>query len=203
MGRVKLTDRKKKAIATHRRIYNTALKLFEKHGFDNITVDEICRKARVAKGTFYVYFESKDHVVIELFLKNDERVNAIAATELAAVEDPLEKLSLLMRKAFTNHVKEGPDIMEVSYRARASLGRTGNPRPIESRASYKTVLSLIEEAQAQGKIRADLGAGDIAHLILRAMEGVLHDWSINNGQFNLVTEAERMGGVLLIGLRVR
>ncbi|MHA1543753.1 MAG: TetR/AcrR family transcriptional regulator, partial [Alphaproteobacteria bacterium] len=43
-------------------LYRSALDLFESQGFDETNVQQICDKAQVAKGTFFNYFPSKDHV---------------------------------------------------------------------------------------------------------------------------------------------
>jgi AcrR family transcriptional regulator len=37
--------------------------LFSKKGFEDTTVEDIIKKARVAKGTFYHYFKSKDEIL--------------------------------------------------------------------------------------------------------------------------------------------
>ncbi|MEX1308543.1 MAG: TetR/AcrR family transcriptional regulator [Eubacteriales bacterium] len=52
-----------KAIETHNAIVNAAETLFLEKSVKRVTVNEITKKAGVAKGTFYLYFESKDDVV--------------------------------------------------------------------------------------------------------------------------------------------
>ena len=51
---------------TREKIVSSAMELFAKKGFDKTTVDEIVAKAGVAKGTFYLYFKSKDDLIKEL-----------------------------------------------------------------------------------------------------------------------------------------
>ena len=51
--------REQQAAETRKRIYQTALKLFEKKGFNNVSVDEIVRKSKSSKGAFYGHFSSK------------------------------------------------------------------------------------------------------------------------------------------------
>jgi len=51
---------------TREKIVSAAMELFAKKGFDKSTVDEIVAKAGVAKGTFYLYFKSKDDLIKEL-----------------------------------------------------------------------------------------------------------------------------------------
>ena len=59
-------DLKDKARTTKHVILVAALELFMKNGFMKTPVREICLKAGVAKGTFYLYFEAKEHILISL-----------------------------------------------------------------------------------------------------------------------------------------
>jgi len=51
---------------TRERLVSAAMELFARKGFDKTTVDEIVARAGVAKGTFYLYFKSKDDLIKEL-----------------------------------------------------------------------------------------------------------------------------------------
>jgi TetR/AcrR family fatty acid metabolism transcriptional regulator len=44
-------------------ILAAARKVFARHGLDGATVEHIARAARVAKGTIYLYFKSKDEIL--------------------------------------------------------------------------------------------------------------------------------------------
>lgn len=58
--------RERKRQATRRRIEDAATALVEKHGFENVTVEEICRDAEISRRTFFNYMESKDEAVLGL-----------------------------------------------------------------------------------------------------------------------------------------
>lgn len=47
-----------------------ALALWSERGFDQTSVAAIAREAGVAKGTFYLYFESKDALLLEVLRRN-------------------------------------------------------------------------------------------------------------------------------------
>ena len=55
------------------RILETAYELFARHGIQAIGVDEIIRRAGVAKATFYHHFPSKDALVLEFLNLREER----------------------------------------------------------------------------------------------------------------------------------
>jgi len=52
-----------KAVETHNTIIKAAELLFMEKSVSKVTVSDIVKKAGVAKGTFYLYFESKDDLV--------------------------------------------------------------------------------------------------------------------------------------------
>lgn len=56
--------RERKRQATRRRIEDAATSLVEKHGFENVTVEDICRHAEISRRTFFNYMESKDEAVL-------------------------------------------------------------------------------------------------------------------------------------------
>ena len=58
-----INRRDKKRAATLERIFDTAMRLFAEKGFQATTVDEITERADVAKGTFFNYFPTKEHVL--------------------------------------------------------------------------------------------------------------------------------------------
>ena len=201
MRKTKLTDRKKQAIATRQKINRTAIKLFNKDGFDRVTVDRICEKARVSKGTFYLYFDSKEQVILDLFNKTDQMYEAYFTDKLASKSDPVENLLMLGRKALSAAVSNGTDVMQITYRARINLNRSGRPRPIENRSLYKIIFSQVQTAQTQGYLREDLTTEDVTHILLRCVDGVIHAWCLADGNFDLPSEGEKVFAALLLGLR--
>lgn len=62
MTQVELTRRERKKEETKDRIFKAAFALFKQKGVEATTVDEICVKADVAKGTFFNYFPRKEAV---------------------------------------------------------------------------------------------------------------------------------------------
>ncbi|SHJ42002.1 transcriptional regulator, TetR family [Dethiosulfatibacter aminovorans DSM 17477] len=71
MNTIKLTQRQIKAQETKNNIFNCAIELFNSEGYNNVTVNDITKKAGTVKGSFYTHFKSKDQIIIEEFKKFD------------------------------------------------------------------------------------------------------------------------------------
>ena len=67
MEKKKLTSRGKQAQETKKRIYDTAIQLILKKGFDNVTLEEISKEVGIAKGLFYHYYKSKADLIVESY----------------------------------------------------------------------------------------------------------------------------------------
>jgi AcrR family transcriptional regulator len=53
-------------VATHQRIYDVALELFRKDGFENVSVGQIAKGAGISVPTFYAHYPSREHLVMML-----------------------------------------------------------------------------------------------------------------------------------------
>jgi AcrR family transcriptional regulator len=69
--------RSRRWAATHQRIYDTAIALFQEQGFEKVSVGQIAAGAKVSVPTFYAHYPSKEHVVMQL--PTVEEVNALVA----------------------------------------------------------------------------------------------------------------------------
>lgn len=69
MGRISEEEKAKNRGA----LLNAGVELFSKYGVSKTTVDDLVAKALMSKGSFYTYFESKEHLFIEIVkLKSEE-----------------------------------------------------------------------------------------------------------------------------------
>jgi len=85
----------KKALVTAfrtREILAAARKLLEQRGPEAMTMEEIAAAAGVAKGTLYLYFESKDELILALITQVGENILQDVGASLQAPGSPQEKM---------------------------------------------------------------------------------------------------------------
>lgn len=87
--------------STRKRIVTAALELFEKQGFDNTTTKEIARRARVAEGTVFNYFETKEDIALHFFeLEVEQAIAAVRGDERLKTAPLEERLFALLEAQF-------------------------------------------------------------------------------------------------------
>jgi AcrR family transcriptional regulator len=81
--------RAEKREQARRRVEKIALRSFERHGFDGVTVEQICAEAGIAPATFYRYFGSKEGVIFRYadgFFAIAEEIGQSVDSKLSNVE---------------------------------------------------------------------------------------------------------------------
>jgi AcrR family transcriptional regulator len=53
-------------LTKQQQLEKTAQKLFFKHGFKKVSIEELCNKATVSRKTFYTFYDNKNALVLEL-----------------------------------------------------------------------------------------------------------------------------------------
>ena len=123
------------------RLIDAGVALFCKRGYADVSIDDVCRMAGIAKGSFYRHFASKE----ELFFATAEESVRRAAVDLVAEppESPLEATELLKR------VENAVEPYLVVFLDVASLAAQRRP-------GYGTVLASVGDvlSEAAGKLSA-------------------------------------------------
>lgn len=186
------------------RILDAAERVFARSGFYQSRVSEIARDAGVADGTIYLYFKSKDDLLISLFESRMERVNQRMAAALAGLATPTEKLMALVR-THLGLVRDQPELAEVlTIELRQStkfMKEYANPRFGEF---LKLVASVIAEGQACGELAATVPPPHAARMIFGIVDELALAWLLGRGEnFDLDVAADWVGMLVMDGLKPR
>ncbi len=152
------------------RIVDTARELFARRGYAGVGIEDICRQAGIAKGSFYRYFSSKDDVFLAAATSIPEAVGkalgegpavrseADAVTRLVDLTEPV--LPLLLEVATRAHHGE-PRHAGVVGQVMANLAEAATERLPGRRRSPAAGRRVVSAAVARllgGDLGVDLAA---------------------------------------------
>ncbi len=188
------------------RILDAALKVFATRGFYNAKVSEVAREAGVADGTIYLYFESKDALLIALFEDRMQRLIARANDEIARTEGTvLDKI----RQAIALHlslVLDDPDLAEfITVELRQSgkfVKEYDNPKFTEYLRIFR---DLVLAGQEQGLIRRTVDARLVVRAIFGALDELLLTLSLThrNRSVDLNATVDGLCDIFFDGIRAQ
>lgn len=194
-----LSTRKQKANVTRNRIYTTAFDLIKRYGFDNVTVDEICLQSGVRKGAFYHHFKSKDDIVIEAYsIVDEDFVNEIGHMP-AGIDNSGRILFTVLFQA-RRVVTEGVVLVRQIYKSQIDTGTSFFVSP--ERPFYRMIRDAIADGQSAGEFRTVMTPDELTRLVLSISRGIIYDWCMEDGIFDIVAFMERSFSIFLKGLKI-
>lgn len=168
---------------TKRKIFEIAIRLFNEKGYNNVPVEEIVTCANIAKGTFYIYFPSKSHLVAELFEEYDYKYKEMS-DEIAGCKTSYDKIALIIRRVLSMTDDEiGYDLTRIAYQYQLEMKTkaTDLNRPL-----YKKLSQIISEGQESKEFSKSESADFYAMLIVRNIRGTIYEWCISQQAFDIV-----------------
>lgn len=135
-----------------RRILEAADSLIHEQGFPSLRIEQIVERAGLSIGTFYLYFESKDDMFINLVLENtgllQRRIESASQTE-GTVRERLDRVL----ETYLGFVKEHERGF-LYYQNAGHVDTTVGPLSLWACNQCASVLQpLLEEGIANGEIR--------------------------------------------------
>jgi TetR/AcrR family transcriptional regulator, fatty acid metabolism regulator protein len=184
-------------------ILRAAIDVFAERGFFNAQVADVARAAGVAAGTVYLYFRSKDDLLVSIFERTMREAFTEGRAAVAGIEDPGERLRQF---------------------ARVHLGRLGRDRnlaivyQVELRQSIKfmerfsstllrdylsQIRAAIVDGQEVGAFRADLNATSVAKMFFGALDEMATNWILSRRRYSLEADADLVVDLFLRGAQAR
>jgi AcrR family transcriptional regulator len=180
--------RQRRAAETRLRLFRSALRLFGERGFPNVTVEDITEAADVGKGTFFNYFQSKDHVLgvmAEIQLGKVKEAAKLAESGKPAVYSVLHHLFLRIAE----EPGRSPDLARALIASFLASERVRQLIDYNMSEGRKMVAQVVAEGQKRGEIDSRLKKEKVALQLQQAFMGTLLLWSLQGGPA-LETRAE-------------
>lgn len=170
--------RHRKKDETRQQILTAASSLFAVRGYFNTSIDDIAELADLARGTVFYHFESKEALVLALRFRSVEEAWRLSESLLQSGQSPLAVLKYFMTLTFEWTERnlelsrvlfsEGPFMLKETARKSGASGIFKPPSLVPRQ--------LVEAAQQEGTIRAEMNPDFVAHLLTFVLIHGQLDW---------------------------
>lgn len=185
------------------RIIDAAVEVFAEKGFFGARVSEIAEAAGVADGTIYLYFKSKDDILISVF---EEKMTWIVR-RLQEILNPLEGAEAKLRRYVVEHLQlvlEQPKLIQVltvELRQSARFVKQHSPKGF---AKYLAVIGhILDEGQRTGVFLPSLDTGLFRRALFGAIDEISLEWVLGSPPADPRAAANQVADFILRGLCVR
>lgn len=191
--------RKQQAQQMRARIQSVALDLFNKEGFENVSVEEIAQAAGCSVGNIYHYFKSKDELAIQL-TDNVDRLYLELEQEYKKDTVRTAKEKLLDFIGQTLRISSEEEVLYKSFIQGLKYPEQGALKDGGKRVYHRMLREMVAECQREGSISDAYSAAEIAQQLVVLHRGMLFEWRIYEHKFDLVQRGVTLGQILLRGL---
>ena len=181
-----------------RRIQETALDLFDREGFENVSVEEIAQAAGCSVGNIYHYFKSKDELAIQLTQHVDEAYQVLEQAYLADTDrSGREKLLDFVGRSL--EISVGDEVLYKAFIHGLRYPEQGALQRNEHRIYYRVLAELVELCRRDGFINAQYDGDMVVEYLVTLHRGTLLEWRIYEGNFDIAQRGIAMAEILLRG----
>ena len=173
----KPSARETKRLQTRERLMGAAIAEFKRSGLAAADVGAIVTAAGVAHGTFFFHFPTKEHVLLELERREEERI----AKQLSRYVDSERDLASLLQEAVRLVVGLERRLGAALFKDFLAL-HFSQTRPTDESKEHPVIVTVareIEHAQQSGQVDLDVNPMNSAVFFLLGLYALLtttHDW---------------------------
>jgi TetR/AcrR family fatty acid metabolism transcriptional regulator len=187
----------------HQQIIDAAVRVFARNGYYNSRVSDIAKEAGIASGTIYLYFKTKDEILVTLFREKMAEFVATVRKAIAAEPDAVAKLRRLIRlhfKLLEEH-SEMAEVVQVELRQGQKFFRGASANEVSG--YFDLISSVLEEGMAAGLFRDDLPVKTVRKVLFGAMDQMATSWVLGKRGYKLSETADAVADIFLKGLAVK
>lgn len=157
-------------------ILEAAIKVFAEKGFAYARVSDVAKGAGVADGTIYLYFNSKEDILISLVEEKMTLFVYSLAKDLSKEEDYFQKLRKIVgtHLAFLGGDRDLAMVTQIEMRQSDSGIRLALSEPI--RRYFRLIEEVVREGQSKGDFASDIDPSLLRKMIFGTLDEVITRW---------------------------
>src|SRR3982751_5206791 len=160
-------------------ILRAAIDVFAERGFFNAQVADVARAAGVAAGTVYLYFRSKDDLLVSIFEKTMREAIEDGRATVAPLRDPIEKLGAIARVHLDRMGRDRSLAVVFQVELRQSTKFMERFSSTLLREYLGVIRAIVVEGQKSGAFRKELNPTLVAKLFFGGLDEMATNWVLS------------------------
>jgi TetR/AcrR family transcriptional regulator, fatty acid metabolism regulator protein len=181
-------------------ILRAATQVFARRGYFQSQVADVARAAGVAAGTVYLYFRSKDDLLVSIFERTMKETLAEGRAAIAAVGDPRERLRRIARLHLERMGRDRDLAVVFQVELRQSTKFMERFSSTYLRDYLGIIRDTISEGQAAGTFRATVNPTVAAKALFGALDEMATNWILTTRPYALADQADEVIDLFLNGV---
>jgi len=181
-------------------ILRAAIDVFAGRGFFNSQVADVARAAGVAAGTVYLYFRSKDDLLVSIFERSVREAIDEGRASVAPLADPIEKLRAIARVHLERMGRDRNLAIVFQVELRQSTKFMERFSSTGLREYLGIIRQVIVDGQSAGAFRKDVNATLAAKLFFGALDEMATNWILSQRRYSLAADTDAIVDVFIGGV---
>lgn len=185
-----------------RRIVQSATSIFANYGFYNAKISQIAQMAGVADGTIYLYFKSKDDILISIFEEEMSSVIQMQTEGLATCNTATEKLSQFAK----NHAEMVINNIDLATFFQLEIRQSSKFMKSYENQQFANYLQLVSDIVTEGKNTGEfdtsINENLVKHSFFGAIDEIATQWVLLDGKrFDLAATLIETADLFIRGIK--
>jgi TetR/AcrR family transcriptional regulator, fatty acid metabolism regulator protein len=180
-------------------ILRAATDVFSARGFFTAQVADVARAAGVAAGTVYLYFKSKDDLLVSIFEKTMREAIADGRACVAPLRDPVEQLRTIARVHLERLGRDRSLAVVFQVELRQSTKFMERFSATLLREYLGIIRGIIVAGQTSGAFRREINATLAAKLFFGGLDEMATNWILSTRRYSLVSQADAIVDLFVHG----
>ncbi|MBU0970408.1 MAG: TetR family transcriptional regulator [Proteobacteria bacterium] len=181
-------------------IIETATRVFAQRGFQEATITEIAKEAKVSEASIYEYFSTKEGLLFSIPAESSHTLFELMAFHLKLIRGAANKLRAIVF-LFMDSYQNNPDFAAVLMlflkHNKKFLDTTGHQA---IKDGIRQITRVIEEGIENNEFRKDLNPYLTRSMILGTIEHLVTNWVMTGKPENLTELVDPMIDSLIQGI---
>jgi TetR/AcrR family fatty acid metabolism transcriptional regulator len=181
-------------------ILRAAIDVFAERGFFNAQVADVARAAGVAAGTVYLYFRSKDDLLVSIFERTMKAAIADGRACVAPLADPVDQLREIARVHLDRMGRDRSLAVVFQVELRQSTKFMERFSSTLLREYLGIIRGIIAAGQSSGVFRKEINATLAAKLFFGGLDEMATNWILSQRKYALPNEANAIVDIFVGGM---